>query len=358
MGRPHLFVVACLAFAGSIAACGLDISGTANGLTDDGGGVGSGDGAIVGDALGGGDGAIGDGGTSTDVTSPPLDGAGPCTPNGTVSCFAPPSGWTVVAYAPGAPPACPAPFTTTQSDVEEGPTANNACRCDPCTVTSQPSCVTGAISSSYDNDNTHLCLLPGVSVTNGVGGACNMGMYNLAADVKLTPPGVSGGGCTSTLSKHKDAFTFAGKGRACAAADPTAAGCKNGICAPAKPPTPYAICIASSGVQTVCPTPFTVKHVVGTDVSFDCASTQCGCTVNAQCGGGSLSFYTDNACQDNVVAIAADDSCHAVVTGGGGPMFRSYKYTASPTNVTCAPVAPAPASNVQLVGATTICCAQ
>ncbi len=354
MSRPHLLFV-CVALVGS-TACGLDITGSADGVAgDDGGGVAIRDGSI-GDAFGGSDGATSVDGGASDVTSPPLDApAGTCTPNGTVSCFAPPSGWTVVAFAPGAQTAaCPAPFSATQSDVEEGPTANNACRCDPCTVTSPPSCVTGSIGSAYDSDALHLCLLPGNTIANSPGGGCIAGNYNIAPDVKLTPPGAAGGGCTSTLSKHKEAFTFAAKGRACAASSPASAGCTNGICAPAKPPAPFAICIALPGVQAVCPSPFTVKHVVGTDVTFDCAA-QCGCTVSAQCSG-SLSFYSDDQCMDNAIAIAADDGCHP--SGASQGMYRSYKYRASATNVACASVAPAPPANVQLVGMTTICCAQ
>ena len=44
---------------------------------------------------------------------------------------------------------------------------------------------------------------------NNPGGTCIPGTFSIANDVKLSPPGAAGGGCTSTLSKHKEAFTFA-----------------------------------------------------------------------------------------------------------------------------------------------------
>jgi hypothetical protein len=112
------------------------------------------------------------------------------------------------------------------------------------------------------------------------------------------------------------------------------------------------------GVQSACPAgPFTVKHVVGTDVTFDCGSTMCGCNVTGDCKDGTVTFFTDSGCQSNPLVLVTDDMCHAVAGGGGNTMYKSYRYDATPMNVACATAAPAAPSNVQLVGATTICCA-
>lgn len=341
------------AFVSAIAAaaCGLDTGGTAD-ATGDLGDAGALDGAL-GDALGNGDVAANDAATfdAAPLDAKTNDAPTACSP-GTTTCFALPSGWNVVAYGTQAA-TCPAPFGA-QTDVQEGPTPNGACRCDPCGVTAQPSCTSGQLSTAYGLDGLRTCLIPGATLANGVGGGCNAAQIGIATDARIDPAAPTGGACTSAASKHREAFTFASSGRVCAAPDPASAGCINGVCTPVAPSAPYAICIAAPGVQSACPSgPFGVKHVVGTDVTFDCAA--CGCTVTAQCSG-TVTFYTDPNCRDNGVPVVADGTCHTTPMHMGGN-YGSYEYRATPSNVGCTAGAASPASNVQLVGATTVCCA-
>jgi hypothetical protein len=344
-------VLAALSFSMVAIACGLDVSGAADGVPDAGD-----DASVAGDA------APHDATSSADVTdaatfdaassdaTTPSDGSQTvCSPLGTTSCFALPNGWTPVAYASTQTSPCASPYGTT-ADVEEGPTPNAACQCETCAITTSPSCVTGAISTAYDNDLTHLCLLGGATLANNPSGSCVQGSWMLA----------SGGACTAPIAKHKEAFTFASKGRMCSPPNPQAVNCHNGICAAPAAPSPYAVCIAAQGAQGTCPSgPFSVRHVVGTDVSFDCAGGACGCSVSAQCTSPSVTFYQDQQCLTTGVTIVADDACHASGVGGGSNNnFVAYEYRATPSNVGCTTMAPAPASNVQLVGTTTICCAQ
>jgi hypothetical protein len=283
-----------------------------------------------------------------------VDATASCSPVGTTSCFAPPAGWSVIAYASSQASACSAPFAARSVDVEEGPNGTSGCQCDPCTPVSPATCLDGAIASAYDNDNLRFCQMPGATLPNSPGGGCIQAQLNIAPDVKLAAPAPSGGSCTAAVSKHKEAFTFASVGRICGAADAMGAGCNLGLCAPPKPPAPYAICLAAAGVQAACPMgPFSVRHVVGTDVSFDCAA--CACRATADCSNGVVAFYTTQNCSAGAVVVPADGACRQS-NATTGATYQSYQYSAQPMNPGCAATPPA-ASNIQLSGATTVCCA-
>ena len=331
-----------MACAGS--GCGLDVNGDAAGVPD----AGPGGTDASADVFVASDAATIDGASATDATFQ-------CSPVGTPSCFAPPPGWSVIAYAASQATACPASFAARSVDVEEGPNGNAACQCDACSVMAQPSCLDGAIASSYDSDNLRFCQIPGATLPNNPGGGCIQAQLNVAPDVKLVAPPASGVSCAAAVSKHKEALVFASKGRVCGAADPVSAGCNVGLCAPPQLPPPYAICLAASGVQAACPMgPFSVRRVVGTDVSFDCGA--CACRATADCSNGAVAFYANPNCNGTTLVVPADNSCRSS-NAPMGANYQSYRYSAQPMNVGCTAQPPA-ATNVQLIGATTVCCAQ
>jgi hypothetical protein len=280
-----------------------------------------------------------------------------CMPVGTIDCFVLPSGWNVVAYAQDGSAQCPTGFMTNAATFEEGPTASaSACTCSGCAITTQPTCLAGQVGIHYDvgvggcNLSYNALQNPGTP-----GGACGTDNYHSMIlgiwHTEFDPPPPSGAACDAPSASHKDQITFASTDRVCSADSLTAAGCNATTCSPSVP-SPFAACIAQAG-DVACPAgPFGVKHLVGSDVVFDCAP--CGCSVSATCSG-TVTYFTDGACTMGAMTMQADGQCHGIPNGG---TFGSYEYAASPSGVTCNQ-GPAPAaSNLSLTGTETICCAQ
>ncbi len=372
---------ACAMFA----ACGLDIEGT---LVDDGDAAAPLDGNVADVILGAdggadvtsgdaasdvGDGSVTDGSMADARDASGLDAASdtaidvqldaprdvaPDTATCTLAtgCIVVPTGWTLVAIDTVAtPPACPTGFAgAAANDVVEGPNAGaTACGCATCSIGTQPDCSSGAVKVAFDFGGGQ-CGTAGSPPQNNntPAGSCGTDMYtgtlnNL--ELKLTPSGPTGGACTSAGALQKQNVTYAGRARVCQPDSPAAAGCNGNQCTPTLPAA-YSACIAMAGNQA-CPAPMTVKHRVGSDVSYTCAA--CPCSVGAKCSG-TMTLYRDNQCTSMPHVLAVDDVCHP---SGTNQSYSSYKYTGTASNVTCAPgAAPAP-QNLALVGEETICCA-
>jgi len=74
-----------------------------------------------------------------------------------------PVGWALVAFADAPQGTCPTGFTTNPTAVVfgNGAPGSGACSCETCTVTAQPSCVTGPIAITYDPEVRVLTVGPG-----------------------------------------------------------------------------------------------------------------------------------------------------------------------------------------------------
>jgi hypothetical protein len=367
------WLVVLLAPAVTLAACGLDITGTGDvpGGGDDGGIVVADSGVLppIG-ADGGSPIPLPDTGAPTsDSSSPPLgDGSPPpldagggdaasCAPSGSADCFAVPNGWSLVAYATPSHTNCPSGWTQNPSNWVEGPSANgNLCACGECSTTADPSCTGGAVSVFYDFDGSKSCALPGLPPQNGnnPAGACLTDLYNQAypknSDLKLVPPAPQGGSCTSSSMNQPQNVAYASTATTCGADSPASAGCVGGVCAPAIA-APFVACVEQSGDQACPGAPFTTKHLVGSDVSFTCGA--CACTVSATCEG-TMNLYPDNKCGGKSITIPVDGTCHPLPANGG--TYQSYEFQGKTTAIQCTPGAAPANPPVMLNGATTICC--
>lgn len=286
----------------------------------------------------------------------PVDAPPDATCSITNGCVVVPAGWSLVAIDTAQPTAaCPTGFANAAPvDVVESPNVGaNACACQACSISTPPDCNAGAVKVFYDLGGMQ-CGAAGVPAQNdnNPAGACNSDMYQGSyanLDLKYVPPAATGAACAAPAVQQKQNVTYGSHARTCAPDSAAAAGCNGNECTPSLA-SPFSACIAMSGNQT-CPAPMTVKHLVGTDVSYTCSA--CPCTVSATCSG-TMSLYEDNNCTMGLHPIAADGQCHP---SGTNKMFRSYKYAGTASNVSCsAGNVPAP-QNVALVGQETICCA-
>jgi hypothetical protein len=294
---------------------------------------------------------------SRDADASPVD-APPDAPSCTTvnGCYIVPSGWNLVALdTANQTAACPSGFAQAAPvDVVEGPNVGaNACGCQSCSIGMQPSCASGAVKVMYDVGGGG-CGLNGVPPQNNNNppGGCDTDMYmgsenNL--DAKLTPPGPTGGMCTSAGRVDKQNVTYAGQARTCAPDNAAAAGCVGNECTP-NLVAPYSACIAKAGIQT-CPSPFTTKHLVGTDVNYTCGP--CPCSVGATCTG-TMTLYRNGNCTGGTLVLTVDDVCRPT---NDNQSYSSYKYAGTASNVSCSVGAAPAAQNVTLVGEETICCA-
>ncbi len=339
--------LAALLFLGAMVGCGLDLAGLE--ITTDGmdGGVG-GEGGVVGpDASLDGSPANGDGGVTVDG----------CV-LGTGGCVLVPPGWNLVGFASTTDAGCPPGLASPSTDVLEGPTAPaGACACGTCAVTTPPTC-TGKVDIGFDIDGTHSCAFPGApsSNANNPAGGCGqdlfLGTESSGIEAKLTPTPPDGGVCASSGVLQKANVIYAAKGRVCTPASPAAIGCAGSTCTPSLA-APFGACIAQAGDQACPAGNFSVKHLVGTDVTANCGT--CGCSMTGACAG-TYTLYTDTGCAVNPTVLTVNGTCvrNAAMDGQS---YKSYRYALSPTGVGCTATGTAPvAQNVALVGSQTVCC--
>jgi hypothetical protein len=285
-------------------------------------------------------------------TTPSVDdgSAGPCSLE--QGCITVPAGWTLIAVDPTQAASCPNGFAQAgPTDVFEGPNVANACACPACTVTQKPDCASGAVKVFYDNGGG-ACASAGVPSqnNNNPGGQCGTDLFKGSAttDAKFVPPGPTGSAsCTAAGQMNRQKVTFASKARVCRPDSPASAKCMGNQCTP-QLAAPYVACIQAAG-NASCPSPFTSQHDVGTDVAVTCAA--CTCSATATCSG-TMTYYTDVACQNGATPFPADGLCHA---SGTTQSFSSYKYAGVAT-VACTIGIPPAAQSTTLVGKQTLCC--
>jgi hypothetical protein len=325
------------------------------------------DGAAQDAADGGGQDAADDG-----AQDAPFDGAAPmdaastdaslCVGADAMSCFSVPGGWTLVAFANSSQTTCPTGFSV-QNDVVFGAAqpAANACTCDSCSVTAQPSCVQGQLNGTYDFDGSQTCRAGSLTLANSSPGGCNTDNFHGTLrkfDVQWVAPAPTGGTCSAAPTAHADRISFAGQGRACSPQSDAGAGCADGgVCAPTIA-APFLLCLSQAG-NAACPAgPFGVAYHVGTGAVPTCA-TACACTVNATCTNKTVTYYADSSCQSTTtLPVAANGVCQVASTSmGPGTSYGSYMYSAT-ANATCGVSGNPGVSAVGLANQETICCAQ
>ena len=336
--RVLCFVLSCL-----LVGCGLDDSGLFSPATTSGTG-----GTHVPVDAAGGSGGTGAGepvDASDDQDAPPGPDAGPCDTDAD-GCVDPvvPAGWQPTAYVENPSADCPADFGP-NDDAVTSPTAGSfACSCS-CSVSQQPSCVSGTIPTA--DGSTSACNVAGdlLDAANGactpVGFAATLDVYSLA-----TPLAPTGGSCgVQAASQGNPTATPA---RLCA----PAAGCRSAACA-GYAPAGYLSCITTAG-DVACPggSPFQNKHLVGTSPTAGCSDCGSSCTLQVTCTQATLDLYGDVGCNALVCALPATGQC--LPTNAAGSGVRSYRYSAVPSGGCSADGTSTPTLGLQQPR--TVCC--
>jgi hypothetical protein len=301
--------------------------------------------------------------SATPMDGPSTDGS-LCTAPGTTSCLLVPAGWTLVAFANSSQTTCPAGFSLKKMLVfGAAQPAADACTCDSCSTTAQPSCVQGQLSGTLDFDGSRTCGAASFALANAIPGGCNTDNFHgrlRAFDAQWTAPGPTGGTCSAAPTAHADRVSFAGQGLACSPDSEAGAGCAGGGACTPTIAAPFLPCLSQAGNATCPPGPFGVAYHIGTAAVPICAAT-CACTVSASCANKTVTFYTDGACQSTTtVVMAANGTCQNALgssNAGGGTIYGSYSYSAT-VNATCSLNGSSSVSAVGLANEDTICCAQ
>jgi hypothetical protein len=376
---------------GGSSSSGGSSGGSSSGSGGDDGSA-SGDGNTAGDASGSGSGSSSGGGA--DSTAPPPDSsvvdtgspvdsstpdtyvvetgptetAPPCTTAN--NCYVIPANWQLVAFTTSATAptaACPTGFAMAQpTNLDEGPVTSSACQCGQCTVTSAPTCPTGPIAVDYDVAGGQ-CGSAGNPSTNKNAdpGGCNTDMYTgnfpgityANMDLKYTPPGATGGSCTSA-GTPTGTVTYTAQDRTCVPDSQASAGCTGNQCTLTLG-SPYEVCIVQSGSQTCPGAPFTHQHLAGGTATLTCSA--CGCNASGGCSG-TMKLFTSNDCSTTGGAkeydIPADGTCHNSSSPGNTGSYNSYEYSPKQVTVSCSTSGSSTAQNVTLQNEETICCTQ
>ena len=275
-------------------------------------------------------------------------------------CYVIPGGWTLVGFQGTQSTACPSGYT--QTDLVENPNVPaSACACE-CTLSQAPSCPSGPIAASYDQDHSQSCGTTGQPGSWAYSTSCdtkNGDMYHPCAitcptypqlDLKFVPPAATGGSCQKTAVQQTQNVTSTPEAQ-CA---PNTSPCTGNQCTPSFP-APLQVCIVQSGKHACPTTTFTQAHDVGTGVTYGCDSGPCGCTTTAQCTG-LIKLFTNNACNGTELDIPADGACHA--TGATQNDYSAYLYAPNvPANAACVNSGSPNVQGVTLDNEETICCA-
>ena len=259
-----------------------------------------------------------------------------------------PSGWSVVVYEPSRG-ACPAGYGASHDAFAGATAGTGSCAC-PCTVTTQPTCTQGMLStqSAQSSGGAGQCGSPGTTLSiNGSGCTPLPGGGQLDQGFSAEPVGPGGGGaCTATLSANPGLVTKNGV-RTC----DVPPGDLGAVCS-GSAPAGFSACIVASG-DIPCPSgPFGTRSRIDDDEILVCPA--CGsCSVSSSCGAAQVKFFGGSQCQGPVVAtLACNGSC--VPTGAATQYVGGYEYTAQPQATCQGSAAGAPTFNP--VQPHTVCC--
>lgn len=280
-----------------------------------------------------------------------------CLSQGFACAPAVPVGWTIVAYAASARPACPTGWGSSAPVVED-PDGGTSCGCTCGALLANP-CVQGTLSLSL-GQNVCGCAevqdLPLVSdglcdpIGHGLGQPC--GPWG---DGKVAALAVAPVGCAEV--HQLPPITYGAQGETCAPEEAAGTGCMaGGSCLPQT--SPETACIERAGVQAACPAGFTQLHVVyppgGVVDGRQCAS--CGCTSTAtSCSNATVTLYDDGTCTKDGVGVQANGSCNDI---NGDPADAGwFIYTATPNTTACSGAATSALDGgLVLNNPKTICC--
>jgi len=296
-----------------------------------------------------------------------IDGATDGPAEADSGAYLPPAGWTVVAFTQD-PTAttCPAGYTN-RTPVVFGTASPmpGACTCDSsCTVTEQPSCVTGPVNASFDTNGSATCGMAGSVHTNPNPGGCNaatLGKITGGTDIEWIPPGPTGGVCSpGNPVPQPSAVTFGDAGLVCSPVADGGASCSNGgSCSPSVG-LPFIPCVVQEAeadgghvdAGTVCPPgPFSVAHQVGDGATVDCSA--CDCTVQTTCTNQTMTYFRDSMCSYGALPMPADGTCFRAA--GGSNTYGSYVFSAT-ASATC--TGNSTVAAVALANEMTLCCTQ
>jgi hypothetical protein len=298
-----------------------------------------------------------DAGTETSTTCPPTpDCANPaCKALGYVCTPKAPSGWSIAAVDFTSSVACPPGYGTSYT-VVTAPTGGPAsCGC-PCSLSSSPSCVSGAIDFSFNayyGDKS--CDTADSLDAND--GACTTAVVAFSTLTEVTGlPGPTGGTCTGTATMSLPS-TGSTPAYVCPLSAPSGTGCSSSEECVAVGST-ESQCVIESGANA-CSGAYSVAYAVGSSVT-DTRGCTGACTCGpptATCGDRSWTFYSNGNCTGAATSIDLDGSCDPT-----GPSFGtvdySYQYTATPMGTACgtATATPTPSGSLGLVAPQTLCC--
>jgi hypothetical protein len=273
---------------------------------------------------------------------------------GVDASYVPPPGWTLVAFASTPQTTCPTGFSGSPLavvfDTATATPQTGACTCSSCSLTVPPSCVTGAITGSYDTNGAGTCTVVSQALANATPGGCNTDEPKSAigaVDFLWNPPAPSGGSCTSGApTADPTRVFFANRGRVCVA---------DGDGGAPAPAGPFVECIETAGVSACPAGPFAVSHEVGTGATITCGAT-CTCAATATCNSPTITYYRSGTCSGGTFVMAANAACTSGY--GGNVVYDSYKYTATVASPTCTATGTSTATVTGLASAETLCCAQ
>jgi hypothetical protein len=285
-----------------------------------------------------GDGAASDGAALDQVVDMVTDRISlPCDTAPSTCVAALPEGWELVLLTPDRNLDCPTEFA--QHDVvAEAVAGAGACDC-ACAVGSGPTCTMGRMSTRYGT--TTSCTSPGASINvNGSGCTPLAGSFSSYFSGTPLPATVT---CDASAVIDRTTVTSS-ELRVCDV--PSA--CREEVCA-GDVPAVFSACVASPGDVT-CPAGWDTRTVVGESAELSC--TPCTCQASASCTDTRISFFSDAACGEPLVAFDVDDTCQST---NGATSISAFTYTATVSDAACAADGPK-TPTVDLVATRTVCC--
>lgn len=266
-----------------------------------------------------------------------------------------PSGWTLVAFAPGDSASCPAGYDESAKVAEAPTSADPACTCD-CDCSEANPCEHGTLTAKIGGGCTTLTLT--LNVTGGCDplGQTFKANYGTIKAAPLMVKAIDVPG-TGMLPGTQPGAT----GTTCVPSATVAGGCGGGaLCLPK--PQAASLCIQHDG-DVACPAgPLKNRRLVGAVGAVDDQRTCTGCTCSsdaASCSNPTFAGYTDDTCSSDPAAAAVSAGTCTLLPGQDGwDKDDHFKYVATADNATCAPKGPPSTvmGTVKVQSPTTICC--